>query len=284
MSALDRLKKDIESQTNGKPQIKGLVKGLKEIQALKDLESIVKFAQKVLDKPSLTESDLLNPSGVQLINFINVVSPTPQVQVIRTPLIQVQQSNNLNMYQKVLTEVFRYPKESVFSIPSLIEKSPIAQRQLVQSLVWIKLQIETFGTERDDFIQKRTITLLTSGLFDQLVLGKPIDKEVFQNSYYQGKEGLFKNPKLELKTTSRQQNGLSDSYDSSESDSSEGSEFNTTGKLKNSEVISEEKLKSKEEFLNNKEMEIQKQKRRFEKKIQKKKKTKKLSRKKIKCN
>ncbi|KAJ3432914.1 hypothetical protein M0812_21860 [Anaeramoeba flamelloides] len=198
-SSFLKLKKKVKETFKDKNFVLLVIRELKKKQMEKDLEEVLEWSRTLFSNPDLEREELLSFSGVQLINLLNVISPTKCILTKYCSFSQAQTIQNLQVYQNVLTTVFGYPTDSLFSIPSVIEQTKIAHQQIVQSLLFLKKQIEEKGSRKDKSHETRVLTLQSSDKLQNLVLGKQIKDNLFENQHYQLQEGLFILTREELK-------------------------------------------------------------------------------------
>ncbi|KAJ3429919.1 fanconi anemia group j protein [Anaeramoeba flamelloides] len=152
---------------------------------------LIPFYSDVLVDENLTEESLLNPNGIQLINILNVLLPTKNIDAVKCNFLQKQQIENLKLFQTILTNQLEYPKQNHFDISSLISSSNIAIQALVNALVFIKRIFETKGSMRDDSEKARKILIMKQDRVRVLGAIKKVSGSVYKNKFYDEDEGRF---------------------------------------------------------------------------------------------
>ncbi|KAJ6241209.1 hypothetical protein M0813_23400 [Anaeramoeba flamelloides] len=152
---------------------------------------LVPFYSNVLLDENLTEESLLNANGLQLINILNVLLPTKNINVVKCNFLQKQQIENLKLFQSILTKQLGYPKQNHFEISSLISSSNLAISSLVNALVFIKKIFETKGSWKDDSEDARKILIMKQDKGQALGAIEKVSGSVYQNKFYDEDEGRF---------------------------------------------------------------------------------------------
>ncbi|KAJ6246112.1 hypothetical protein M0813_19872 [Anaeramoeba flamelloides] len=116
----------------------------------KAVDKAVKFARKVLKYQDLTVEELFCSKGIQLCNLLNVIAPCKRNRIVTVAHLEIQQTENLKELQNTAVECFGYPKNDLFSITGLIEKSVSDLRQLLNLLLFLQQQTQQKGIHKKE--------------------------------------------------------------------------------------------------------------------------------------
>ncbi|KAJ3452437.1 chascon isoform d-related [Anaeramoeba flamelloides] len=164
----------------------------------KERNELVKWVQKILQAPELSEEEIFDENGVYLLNILNMVSPTRELIFERIKNKAQQCRENLGEYQQSLIKVFDFQKDSLFSITDVINKPSKAKNLMIPSLSHIKKCLETQGQILDLTKGSRVVRILKEDLDPDDPINKHLIKKnsnstkkilVVKNSWFDWKGG-----------------------------------------------------------------------------------------------
>ncbi|KAJ3445522.1 hypothetical protein M0812_11399 [Anaeramoeba flamelloides] len=113
------------------------------------IKKFLDFSKKYFKHPTLKPKDLLNLNGVNLLNLLNIIFPTPLNRIVETALPEQQIKKNLKELKRVLKETINWSKYENFSIKRLIQKKQNEEAKFLNCLLSLQHKIETFGINKD---------------------------------------------------------------------------------------------------------------------------------------
>ncbi|KAJ6244606.1 DNA-directed RNA polymerase i subunit rpa34 [Anaeramoeba flamelloides] len=112
-----------------------------------DVAKSISWTRKLFNEPKLSEEEIFDPTGTNLLNILNLLCPTyfNIVASVKTPTFTLRQN-----YSEIFKELVSlgYPEEKLPQITKIIQNNKINKRLISQMILWLKGFYERYGIKK----------------------------------------------------------------------------------------------------------------------------------------